>query len=245
MNKLFLFILVSVAGVWMGAGTAIAEQRPLIIAELFTSQGCNSCPPADAFMAELKKRDDVLPLSFNVDYWDYLGWKDTLARHEWTERQRTYYKSLRNGVYTPQLVIGGVVDVVGSDRVRANQLIKEWAARAPQVDIKIDAGATGPLKVNLGALAKAPAASLWLVRYDPEESVPIGRGENSGHTITYYNVVRSLTKVGAYQGMAVDLTIPADALQGTQKALLMLQADGNGPILGALRLSQDRAASLR
>ena len=245
MKNLLTLLLASAA--WMGTGAiALADQRPVIITELFTSQGCNSCPPADAYMSELKKRDDVLPLSFNVDYWDYLGWKDTLGRKEWTDRQRAYHKSLHNGVYTPQLVIGGTVDVVGSDRNRANQLIKEWASHAPQVELTADSqGLPGPIKISIGALAKAPASGLWLVRYDPEEIVPIGRGENGGRTITYHNVVRSLTLLGPYKGMATQIIVPAEALQGNQKAVVMLQTEGNGPILGALRLGSDKSAALR
>lgn len=219
------------------AGPAAAETRAVI--ELFTSQGCSSCPPADALLAEYADRDDVLALSFNVDYWDMLGWKDTLASHDNTERQRNYALARGDGqVYTPQAVIDGRSHVVGSNRAA----IESALAADGDLPVPISLSLSGDsLSVAIGGdtAADLPHATLWLVLYDRSVTVPIERGENSGKTITYSNVVRKLRPIAMWKGefMAVDLPKSEikQAKVGSCAVLLQAESEGGlpGRILGA------------
>ena len=210
--------------------------------ELFTSQGCSSCPPADKLLGEYAARDDVLALSFNVDYWDYLGWKDTLASPDNTERQRDYARARGDGqVYTPQVVVDGRVHVVGSNQSAiAAELNKAGPLRVP---ISLSAtGDTVTATVGKAAAADAPHATLWLVMYDRSVTVPIGRGENTGHTITYNNVVSKLRPVEMWKGEAMSVDLPKSEMVQVKadRCAVILQtetADGlPGPIVGAATL---------
>lgn len=205
--------------------------------ELFTSQGCNSCPPADRLLGELASRPDVLAVSFNVDYWDYLGWKDTLGRREWTERQRAYARALRSrSVYTPQLVIAGLAHVVGSDRAHAEHQIEAARQRLPVAEIRLARPVSGQMTVEVSGTVPARGTSLWLVRYDEARSVAIGRGENRGQTLTYHNVATGLHRIGEWQGGTSLATIPDELRAGPGRQAVFLQEDGQGAILGALAL---------
>ena len=239
MYKSLLFLVGSLICV----APAMAEDRTATVIELFTSEGCNSCPPADAYLGELVKRSDVMALSYHVDYWDYLGWKDSFASKVTTDRQRAYGRSLgSNYVYTPQMVIGGTADAVGSDHDAVAQAIAARAKVAPHLPLTITQGSNGKITVGLpGAKAKGDAV-LWLVRYDAKHSVAIEHGENSGSTLTYYNVVRDIEKLGSWNGQAKEVAVEATALDGADHALVLLQADGTGPILGYAKLP-DRGGS--
>lgn len=220
------------------AATARAETRPVVV-ELFTSQGCSSCPKADAYLRELAARDDVIALSFAVDYWDFLGWKDTLASPAFTKRQRAYAKALDlSGVYTPQIVVDGVAEGVGSRRAAIEQHIAKQSATPLPVPLHFtDDGATLTLHVGAG---KAPerAATLWLVRYAKEETVEIRRGENRGKTMTYAHAVRGLMPIGMWDGSATTVTLPKTEMlmQGYEGCVALLQMRDGGPILGAARI---------
>jgi len=230
----------------VGACFVLALGRPVlsqdaavhtgIVVELFTSQGCNACPPADAFVGELVKRNDVIALTFNVDYWDYLGWRDTLASPAHTERQRSYAEAMHERrVYTPQSVIGGRLQAVGSDRRSIEQAIQQLQREA-----------TAPLRIGLAregnkVLVSLPEgvppveAKIWLVRYDRVQEVAIRRGENGGRTLKYYNVVRELTNVGLWRGEAMEIAYMQEDLTkgGRDGCAVIVQQDGHGPILGA------------
>ena len=224
------FLLLS--GVLLAATPALAAERPIVV-ELFTSQGCSSCPPADALLGELTRRDDVLPLAFHVDYWNRLGWKDPYSSAEATGRQRAYAKLLESPtVYTPQMVVDGRTDVVGSYRDEVLQAIA--AARAAAVAVPIDtASDAGGLRVRVGANeAGAKRATLWLVGFDRHHETRIGAGENGGHTLAEWNIVRGFESIGDWQGTAYETTVPADKLAGYERVALVLQA-ASGRILGA------------
>ncbi|HYM29783.1 MAG TPA: DUF1223 domain-containing protein [Candidatus Cybelea sp.] len=219
----------------MVGASGYAADKPPTVVELFTSEGCNSCPPADAFLGDLVKRTDVLALSYHVDYWDYLGWKDTWASKELTDRQRAYGRSLGSRyVYTPQMVIGGTIDVVGSDR----GAVEGGIERAPRGDVSMNVarGADGRLWIDLPAAAKHAEAALWLVKFDQEHSVAIERGENAGHTLIYYNVVRDIHRIGTWNGAAEKIAVDPASLAGADHAAVLLQADGEGKILAAQKL---------
>ncbi|MDF1687554.1 MAG: DUF1223 domain-containing protein [Parvibaculaceae bacterium] len=237
---------------WAGLGTLnmvptahAAESRAMspVVVELFTSQGCSSCPPADAYMNDLSQREDVLALSLPVDYWDYLGWKDTLASPAHTNRQRAYQKALgTRNVYTPQMVINGQAHAVGSRRPLVEEAIAEQrTSRTTPPSMHFDKqGDILELKVGASALPHDQKhATLWLVRYNKETPVTIERGENRGKAITYVNVVREMMPIGMWTGKAVTIDIPIDSLmaQGYDGCAAILQADGQGPILAAAELN--------
>ncbi len=215
------------------AATAALAQpvAPPVVVELFTSQGCSSCPPADLAVARAADRPDVIALSFNVTYWDHLGWKDTFARPEFTARQVAYAKALGHAApYTPEVVAGGRVDGVGNSKARLDALIaKGRAPAAARVSVASD-------KAGVSAgVAPRRGADVWLVRYDPRSlPVPVKAGENTGKTLPQRNVVRSLSRLGVWTGPAVVFALPR-AEPGLRTVVLVQTREG-GPILAAGRL---------
>lgn len=205
--------------------SAEAGSRPVVV-ELFTSQGCSSCPPANANLIELSKRPDVLTLSFSVTYWDYLGWKDIFGKPEFTERQAVYEPALgERGSFTPQMVIDGKASAVGFSLPEVEQLI---AAARPGDEPAIELD-RGEARISAG---KAPSdgADVWLVRYDPNLiQVPVERGENSGTTLPHTHVVHALEHLGNWNGDASSFAVPA-AAAGLRTAILVQGRQG-GPIL--------------
>ena len=223
--SLFAFALAPAA--WAGGGP--------VVVELFTSEGCSSCPPADAFLTELARDGtDVLPLAFHITYWDDLGWKDPYAFDAATRRQRQYAGSLADDrVYTPEMVVNGADSFVGSDRAAGLAAI----ARAlrddrPQVPLKLIRSADG-FAISVGA--GAGEATILLVGFDPEHRTPIGRGENGGRTLLESNIVRSLNPVGEWKGAPLELQ--TGTASGARFAVLLQSADGR--IIGATTL-EDR-----
>lgn len=203
--------------------------RPVVI-ELFTSQGCSSCPPADRLIGKLARQPGVFALSLPVDLWDYVGWKDTLALPYHAQRQRQYAKGRGdNRVYTPQAIINGIAHVVGSDptAIRSQAEICYGRDGALSIPMRVE-GAPEGLKVEIGATrGTAPsAASLWLVRVASSREVKIKRGENSGQTFTYVNVARGFTRVGEWKGEAASFTLSKDHFTGPDSDgwMLFLQA---------------------
>ncbi|WP_246683657.1 thioredoxin family protein [Labrys sp. KNU-23] len=212
-------------------GAASAQAGQLTVVELFTSQGCSSCPPANANLATISRRPGVLALSFGVTYWDRLGWKDVFARPDYTQRQVAYEKPLgQSGPFTPQMVVNGRTSLVGNDLGEVEAAIAGAAAASPD---------TGPsLVLSTGRVAigsrVSPAAGLdvWLVRYDPSQvQVPVRAGENAGRTLPHKNVVHDLIRLGHWQGEALSLPIPPPS-PGMRTAVL-LQTPRGGAIVAA------------
>lgn len=207
----------------------------LTVVELYTSQGCSSCPPADAFLGELAKRDDVLALSFHVDYWDYIGWKDVFASPANTERQRAYARRFGiSYVYTPQMVVHGTAQMTGSDRPAVLNGIAQ-AQAMPAIQIEMSRDASG-VRASLPAYPKAGQASVYAILFDREHSTSIRRGENGGRKIKYSNVVRKLERLTGWSGEATTVTLPVDEQTGEACAVIV-QSDMTGMVLGAATLA--------
>jgi hypothetical protein len=213
----------------LASGTTLAADRPTVV-ELFQSQGCSSCPPANANVMALSDRPDLLTLSFGVTYWDQLGWKDTFASPQFTARQWDYAHAFhRAEVFTPEVVVNGHADVVGVDRGELEELIARQARPATAPEIAIASGVA-----SIGAQSGAKA-DVWLVRYDPNVvQVAIARGENSGRTLPHKNVVHELIKLGTWSGRAQSYDIPAPTRAGLREAVLLQDGPG-GAILAAAR----------
>jgi hypothetical protein len=215
----------------LAIATPALAQPPVQVVELYTSQGCSSCPPADAAVAQLSARPEILALSFGVTYWDNLGWKDTFAAPAYTARQWDYAHGLGHAnVFTPQVVINGRRDGVGVDRAELRALLAAGDRGTSGPVVSLQAGA-----VSIGAGAARGRADVWLIRYDPRVvEVPIKRGENGGRTLPHKNIVRQLTRIGRWSGAAETLPVPkaADPLLRTA---ILVQAPGGGPILAAAR----------
>ena len=223
-------LAICAAALPVSAGAADAA-HPIVI-ELFQSQGCSSCPPAAANVAALADRPDVLALSFQVTYWDQLGWKDTFAEPLYTARQWDYAHAFHHdNVFTPQVVVNGRADGVGVDPRELHTLL----ARADRGDAGPVVAITGR-QVEIGAAPAPPAgADVWLVRYDPRVvMIAIKRGENGGKTLPHKNVVRQLVRVGHWSGRPARFDLPVSA-DPVLKTAVLVQAAGAGTILAAVR----------
>lgn len=223
------------------AQTATAGDNRPVVVELFTSQGCSSCPPADDLLAELAKDPGVLALSFHVDYWDYIGWKDPFAAAQYTERQRDYAAALGlRYVYTPQMVIDGRHDIVGSKRRQVTEAIEEAKQTTPAVLVAFDDEYSGRVVLSEG---KAPAggATVWLATFDDAHETQVARGENSGKALVNSNVVRELTALGAWNGefktFAIDFA--AARAEGRGGCAVIVQQGRGGPVIGAAVMDLD------
>jgi hypothetical protein len=212
---------------WLAAaGTAAAEPARPVVAELFTSEGCSSCPPAEAVLSELARtRPDVLPLAFHITYWDRLGWPDPFAFAGATARQRSYAAMLGlDSLYTPQLVVDGVRDVVGSDRAAVWQALRgARAAAAAPVSLALTR-ADGGIAVAVGAGPVGGQAALLLAGYDSSHRTAVAQGENAGRTLSESNVVRGLVQAGDWHGAAV--TLHAAVPPGEHIAAILQAPDG-------------------
>ena len=228
----------AVAGTLVSVSARAAE-RPIAVVELFTSQGCSSCPAADKILAEYAERKDVLALSFHVDYWNYLGWKDTFSRAEFTERQRRYAASFRrHGVYTPQAVVNGRTHAVGSRKKDIEALIDGYVRDGKSLTVAVNAQREEE-NIRVTTDADSGDATLWVVYYDKKRSVKIERGENRGRVITYHNVVRDVSMLGMMKQGKLDVTLPLEEMRrrGFESCAIVLQQNTDigtpGPILGA------------
>lgn len=213
------------------SGMAQAAERPVVV-ELFTSQGCSSCPPANAFLNELSKQpSDVLALAFHVTYWDYLGWKDPFSLPVATDRQAQYGRRFGDGSYTPEIVVDGAAGLVGSDRDEVNSAIaKARAQNRDSAEVTLVAR-DGKASIDIGS--GKGAARIMLVGFDREHVTAIGRGENRGRTMAEANIVRSFRPVGQWNG--AQLHIDEQLPDGEQVAVILQSADGR--IVGASRAS--------
>jgi hypothetical protein len=224
--------LPALATLLLAASAAHAEAPRPIVVELFTSQGCSSCPPADRLLTELSRsRPDLLVLAFHVTYWNRLGWPDPYSLDAATDRQRRYARiSAIGGIYTPQVVVDGTQDVVGSDAPRLHRAIAAAESRARGLPLAIRRDGA-EAAVSLGA---GPGAGRVLViGYDGQHSTQVRRGENAGATLVESNIVRGLAEAGQWQGQATELRVAAPA--GEHLAVIVQAADGT--ILGAARLA--------
>lgn len=227
------FVITSAAAVC--AGLALAPPlwaENAVVVELFTSQGCSTCPAADALLHSLSGRDDLIPLALHVDYWDYIGWKDTFAQARFSERQRAYAAALgKKMVYTPQIIVHGREALTASTKAQLTLAIAATDA-APAVDLRVTRDGAS-LTITAQALNAGPAM-VQLVRYRPLEQVTIERGENAGQVITYSNIVTEWTQLGDWNGTgSYEITAP---LIGGDKAVVIVQTKGPGPILAAYRV---------
>ena len=218
-----------------GQSPDVRPKRPLVV-ELYTSQGCSSCPPADALLGQLSTRKDLLALSLPVTYWDMLGWRDTLASDANTKRQKAYAKELgRGGVYTPEMIIDGASDVVGSREQAVQSAIAARASDMPSVPVELDANHQ-QVHIVIGPAPDRGAheGTIWMLAILPQATVSIGDGENSGRTITYHNVVREIRAVGLWKGVPVSLNLPrAEAGPPHAGIAVLVQQGGYGRVLGA------------
>jgi len=210
------------------------------VLELFTSQGCSSCPPADALLAELGKRPGLVTLSYSVDYWNYLGWHDTLASPANSERQREYARMRGDGkVYTPQIVVDGLTHVNGSNEAAIEMAMRSAAIRLKDAKVPVTMHAEGDtLVIGIGAApdnSDKRDATVWLAIAKEMETVSITRGENRGKKLSYSHPVRDLSPVGMWKGEAMTLKLPLKDLKtmGGDCLVALLQVENGGPILGA------------
>lgn len=220
-------ILIACTALWATSAMAADARHPTVV-ELYQSQGCSSCPPADVVVNALANRPDVLALSFAVTYWDRLGWKDTFGHPAYTKRQTDYAEAnSRFSVSTPEVIINGRGAVVGNRREEVDAAIQRF-----------DRGPGEPEIVSDGKIAVVRAGqgsgTLWLVRYDPRTiAVPIGAGENGGRTIPHRNIVRQLVALGQWKGSAARFTLPT--APGNLRTALLLQSGTGGPIIASRR----------
>ncbi len=245
-SKLGWSAVVASASVWCASvevqAQAAQTSTPVAVLELFTSQGCSSCPAADALLKSYLGRRDLIALSFSVDYWDYLGWKDTLASPAFTKRQRAYAIIRGDGqVYTPQAVLNGRAHVVGSSVRDVDAAIKVAHAEAAKQWVPVAISVTaGDTSIELGAAVTKPVteSTVWFAVVQPEVTVAVRGGENGGRKLTYHNVVRQLSSVGSWSGSAATIKVPASAGQRApdQRIVVILQDSQNGIILGAAQL---------
>ncbi len=245
--RLSTFIAASVAAAVALFGLVGLSQAQLpkagagepVLLELFTSQGCSSCPPADKMLADYSKKPGVITLSFSVDYWNYLGWHDTLSSPESSERQREYARTRGDGrVYTPQVVVDGISHVNGANAVAIDMAIRKATERLKKVRVPVTMHAEGDtLVIDIGAAPKASSmreATVWLAVAKEKETVAITRGENRGKKITYTHPVRDLTPIGIWKGEKMTFRLPLKDLQtiGGDCLVTMLQVENAGPVLG-------------
>ncbi len=227
--------LVIVTGVWMAlAGFATAQSSPVVV-ELYTSQGCSSCPPADELLGKLAKRDDVIALSLHVDYWDYIGWKDIFASPKFTDRQHAYARAAgKRMVYTPQMVIAGQDHVVGAKPGEVARLIKAHSKTPDPVKLSVTRKGNRleimaePLQEGLGRMV------VQMVRFKDGQTVRIKRGENAGRDLSYSNVVTEWEVLKEWNGRS-PLSISAK-ITGDDDCVIIIQRASHGPVLAAARV---------
>lgn len=228
----FIKIFAVALSLWLP--TVVSAQN--VVVELFTSQGCSSCPPADEVIRELMQEDGVIVLGWHVDYWDYLGWKDEFSRPENTERQMGYRDrwNLRS-LYTPQAVIHGEAQIVGSNEREVRMYVDQFQAEEPMLDLTLStSGDTLNIQVSAN-VSGLPGAEIFLVRVIPEATTSIKRGENAGKTISYVNVVEEMTWIADWNGRS-NVEVGA-SLDSDSQYVILIQAKDFGPVLGAQKLN--------
>jgi len=216
---------------------------PRAVVELFTSQGCSSCPPADELLVEYSRQPDIIALSLPVNYWDYLGWKDTLAHVAFTERQKAYAHSRSDRqVFTPQMIVNGKKSCIGSDRGQIEKAIQATSKGRKTLPVNVTVNEqNGRVTITIEETPDTVqrAAELWVLPILKAQTVPIERGENRGKTITYANVVRGLNRIGEWLGGSARFEVPAETARsgGDAYVVLLQSTDTARPsvILGAAK----------
>ena len=226
-------LFICVAAIWAALGGIAAADGPVVV-ELYTSQGCSSCPPADKILGEIAERDDVIALALHVDYWDYIGWKDSFANPAHTKRQRAYAQAAGSRtIYTPQMIVGGRDHLVGNKPMKLAKLIDEHAKAADPVTVRLVRNGDR-VAIEARPAGRVPSDMVvQLVVYTPKATVDIRRGENAGRTLAYHNIVRDWVEVGAWDGKGVfqaTVRVPSGS-----RAAVLVQKAGAGPILGAAK----------
>ncbi|WP_223229296.1 DUF1223 domain-containing protein [Shimia marina] len=222
------------AAIWMSVASAVVAEDMPVVVELYTSQGCSSCPPADDyFHRQLAGRQDVIALALHVDYWDYIGWKDEFASPAYTQRQHTYARAAgHRSVYTPQMIVNGKDHVVGAHPDQVEKLIS--AHKAVKRNVDLDVKRDGDLiEVKAKSDIEAPMV-VHVMRYRAEEKISIKRGENAGRVLTYANIVDGWEKVQSWNG-AADLSLNL-RVKGDQPVVVIIQRESGGPIEAAARV---------
>ncbi len=220
-------------------GGAARAATPPVLVELFTSQGCSSCPPADKLAGKLAQRDDVIVTSLNVDYWDYLGWRDTLAKPEYTQRQYDYARARGDGqVYTPQMVVNGSLHAVGSNVAAVSSAIEKARALSSRIPLNIVVG-TDEVSISIAANSELGGGDVWLMAIKAKVPVEIKRGENSGSEVIYHNVVHKLSPAGMWKGAEKTLVMPRKAVvpAGCSMCLAVLQKPNGGEVMGIAKFA--------
>jgi hypothetical protein len=220
-----------------------AHADPRAVVELFTSQGCSSCPPADKIIGDLARDPDIIALSMPIDYWDYLGWKDTLADARFSARQKAYSQVRGDrDVYTPQVIVNGSQHVIGSDRSKIEGAIGDTRKTEGVMSVPVSMTLAGKqITVSVAAATMGSAVAhgeVWICSVSRAVPIAIGRGENRGRQVTYHNVVRNLLKVGDWNGSSGSWTVPLEDIsrEGVDAAVVYVQdgsRDKPGPMLGA------------
>lgn len=237
--RLLAVVLLALTASTASAQTQSAGRRPPIVVELYTSQGCTQCPRANRLLGRFSHEDGVLALTFAVGIWDYLGWSDTFAQPDFTNRQRVYSQALHvRGRFTPQLVMNGVRQISAADWDEARAALEEVRAMPPPVnapDVTISRLRNSNVRVTVSANARAQNADIWLVSFDPGPvTVVVARGVNINRTVAHYNIVRTIERAGTWSGAAVWLERP----RCTPECAVLVQEPNGGPILAAAYTSR-------
>jgi hypothetical protein len=217
---------------------ARADDSPIVV-ELFTSQGCSSCPPADKYFGELAKRSDLIALAFHIEYWNYIGWTDAYSKPWATRRQRDYQSAMKlRYVYTPEIVIQGETEGIASEPAAIEPMIRAaQAKRRPHPNLTLHWRDDGALVADVGAGQSPPGepATLWLVGFDKMHTMAISTGENAGKTSWDHHAVRSFRRLGSWAGSSQELVVPPEEAKnlGDYGVAVLLQLNGSGPILTA------------
>ncbi len=229
-------LLVSLALALIGTTVVAGEDSPLIVVELYTSEGCSSCPPADKMLTELSKRDDVLALALHVDYWDYLGWKDKFSMAKFTDRQE-YYNMVLGSKYrlvTPQMIFHGQSYVAGARPKKVAAQMKDMEQQVDKVDLKVEKQG-GDFSISINPVGvDMPLADVIIVHYEPNFVTQVKAGENRGKTLNHTNIVTSWERVGSWNGEG-DWKISTSLADGVHAAVIV-QVEHSGPILAARKL---------
>ena len=243
-NALFASVRSKIAAVLLGTAALAgpfsignAQAEPAVMIELFTSQGCYSCPPADEVLGRLAEYDNIVALSMHVDYWDYLGWRDTFAKRAFTERQYSYRDTMgERVVYTPQMIVQGIAPVTGSRSMSVKDAIAQVRALPDIATIDISERGGG-IVARIAPTSAAKGGTLFVAKYTQRQTVEIARGENGGKTLAYHNVVEMISPLGQWQGTEareVDLPSPAPG----EGVALWLQDGRTGPIFAAAKFER-------
>lgn len=231
MGRIRHIITAAALALSFGAQGAVAGSGPVVV-ELYTSQGCSSCPPADQMLGDLAGRDDVIALALHVDYWDYIGWKDIFADPQYTKRQRSYAQAAgHRSVYTPQFIVQGQDHVIGAKSMKLSDAIQTHKAQTGSVEVELSR-AGGKLRVSATSDRRFSAPLVvQLVTYKSKEAVSVKRGENAGRTLNYHNIVTSWQQVDKWNGakpLSASYSVDAGA-----PVVVIVQEPGFGQILAA------------